>query len=43
MKPVPLRDRLCLALCAISLLGYLIFSEAVRTFGSEVARLLGKY
>lgn len=35
-------DRLWLALCGVSLICYLLRSEAVRAFGSEVARLVDR-
>ena len=41
-RSVTRADRIALCLCAVSLLCYLLSSDAVRAFGREVARLLGK-
>ena len=37
------RDGFWLALCAISLVGYVVRSESVRAFGREVSRLVDKF
>ena len=42
MTSAALRDRVWMWLCVLSLLVYLLHSEAVRAFGREFARLIGK-
>ena len=42
MKSTATKDRVCLTLCVLSLICYLLASEPLRAFGREVSRLLGK-
>ena len=42
MRAVTSRDRVWVWLCVLSLLGYLLHSEAVWVFCREASRLVGK-